>query len=136
MACIKGAAKAAISISPKDLRWDYFRSGGKGGQHQNKTETGCRVTHVPTGLSCERRERSRKNNVKLALEELVARLQAREDEAASGAEASLRRLQVGSGQRGDKIRTYALQRGTVTDHLTGKIARASDVLSGNLDLLR
>ncbi len=60
-----------FSVGSESLRWDYFRAGGKGGQKQNKTDSGARVTHIPTGIACEAREqRSQLQNRKRALEKL------------------------------------------------------------------
>ena len=63
--------KLMFSIGAKDLKWDFFRAGGKGGQKQNKTDSGARVTHIPSGIACEaREERSQTQNRRVALEKL------------------------------------------------------------------
>jgi peptide chain release factor 1 len=123
-------------IDPADLRWEAKRGSGAGGQHRNVTESAVRVVHVPTGLAAEcQDERSQHRNRKQAMEILEARLAARHEQEMSEKENSQRKNQVGSGMRGDKIRTYRFQDDRAVDHRTGKKVRLSEVLAGNLDLL-
>lgn len=126
-----------LSIDPSDLEWETKRSGGHGGQHAQKNETSVRVRHVPTGIeaSCED-ERSQDRNKRRALEVLRARLYAKAMKESSDAENAARKAQVGSGQRGDKVRTYRFQDDRVVDHRVGKKVRLADVLDGDLDALR
>lgn len=129
--------EAELTINPDDLEWETKKGGGHGGQNMQKNETSVRVRHIPTGISVScQDERSQDRNKKRALEVLRARLYAKVVQESSDAENRQRKVQVGSGQRGDKIRTYRFQDGRVTDHKTGKKVQLSNILAGELDLLR
>lgn len=113
-----------------DFRIEWFSGTGKGGQHRNKHQNSCRFIHVPTGMKQERTGRSRDDNLREARAALLRAL----DEAASGQVASQvaaeRRGQVGSGQRGDKVRTYRFQDDRVTDHRTERRATVAQIMAG------
>ena len=123
------------TIPESDLRIEWYSGTGAGGQHRNKHQNSCRITHIPSGTVATAQCRSRQNS----LEEAMAAIQQRVDNAANmqytNSIASNRKSQVGSGMRGDKIRTYRFQDDRVQDHLTGKSAKCSSVLKGNIDLL-
>lgn len=123
------------TIPESDLRIEWYSGTGAGGQHRNKHQNSCRITHIPSGTVATAQCRSRQNS----LEEAMAAIQQRVDNAANmqytNNIASNRKSQVGSGMRGDKIRTYRFQDDRVQDHLTGKSAKCSSVLKGNIDLL-
>jgi len=122
-------------IDEKDLLWETKRGSSAGGQHQNVTDSAVRLVHLPTktAVNCQD-ERSQHRNRKRALEILRARLYAAHEKEASEKENRVRRKQIGSGERGDKIRTYRFQDGRAVDHRTGKKVRLDDVLAGGLDL--
>ena len=126
-----------VAIAPDDLKIDTFRSGGAGGQHVNKTESGVRIIHLPTGIMaiCTD-ERSQHKNRDKAMRVLRARLH---DALASEAAEKLakeRRSQVGSGDRSERIRTYNFPQGRVTDHRIGlTLYRLDAVMDGDLDEL-
>lgn len=106
-----------IVIRPEDLQIDVMRAGGPGGQHQNKTESGVRITHLPTGVvvNC-RDERSQHKNKAKAMRILRGRLFEQVEEKARSERAETRRTLIGSGDRSQRIRTYNFPQNRVTDH--------------------
>ena len=128
----------AIEINPADLRIDTFRSSGAGGQHVNKTESAIRITHVPTGVVVENQtERSQHANRDKAMKRLKAMLVEAETAKREAAQAQDRKLQVGSGDRSQRIRTYNYPQGRITDHRVEGLTLYDlpNVLEGNLDAL-
>ena len=115
---------------PHEFGVEWFRGSGAGGQHRNKHANSARVIHLPTGLKRECQGRKREANLREAMAALEADLDAMEAAGAHAAESSLRLSQVGSGMRGDKVRTYRFQDDRVHDHRTGRTARTSDVMRG------
>ncbi len=130
-------AQAAVAINPAELRIDTFRASGAGGQHINKTDSAVRVTHLPTGLVVEcQDDRSQHRNKARALEVLAARLEQRRRQQAHEREAAQRRSLVGSGDRSDRIRTYNVPQGRVTDHrINLTLYKIDSLLGGDLDEL-
>ncbi|KAA9132466.1 peptide chain release factor 1 [Marinihelvus fidelis] len=126
-----------VSIDPGDLRIDTFRSSGAGGQHVNTTDSAIRITHLPTGIVVEcQDERSQHKNRARAMSLLHARLLEQERARQSAAEAASRKLQVGSGDRSQRIRTYNFPQGRVTDHRVGlTLYKLDEILAGELDLV-
>jgi peptide chain release factor 1 len=127
----------SIEINPADLRIDTYRSSGAGGQHVNKTDSAVRITHLPSGIVVEcQDERSQHKNRSRAMALLRARLLAAEQEKQQSAQAQSRRLQVGSGDRSERIRTYNFPQGRVTDHrINLTLYRLPQILDGDLDEL-
>jgi peptide chain release factor 1 len=127
----------AIHINPADLRIDTYRSSGAGGQHVNKTDSAIRITHLPSGMVVEcQEERSQHKNKARAMSLLQAKLLAQEQEKQISETAASRRLQVGSGDRSQRIRTYNYPQGRLTDHrIELTLYKLEEVLSGNLDLV-
>jgi peptide chain release factor 1 len=126
-----------IDINPADLRIDTFRASGAGGQHVNKTDSAIRITHIPTGVVVEcQDERSQHKNRSRAMSLLKARLLAAEQEKQHSAQAQSRKLQVGSGDRSERIRTYNFPQGRVTDHrINLTLYKLAEVMNGQLDEL-
>jgi peptide chain release factor 1 len=124
----------AIELNPAELRIDTFRASGAGGQHVNKTDSAIRITHLPSGIVVEcQDERSQHKNRSRALSLLKARLMAAEREKRDKAEAQSRKLQVGSGDRSERIRTYNFPQGRVTDHrINLTLYKLADVMNGRL----
>ena len=126
-----------IDINPAELRIDTYRSSGAGGQHVNKTDSAVRITHLPSGIVVEcQDERSQHKNRSRAMALLRARLLAAEQEKQQSAQAQSRRLQVGSGDRSERIRTYNFPQGRVTDHrINLTLYRLQQIMDGDLDEL-
>jgi len=126
-----------VDIQTADLRIDTFRASGAGGQHVNTTDSAIRITHLPTGLVVEcQDERSQHKNKARALSLLSARLLEQEKAQQAKEQAEARKLQVGSGDRSQRIRTYNFPQGRVTDHRIGlTLYKLDDILSGGLDMV-
>ena len=127
----------AVEVNPADLRIDTYRSSGAGGQHVNKTDSAIRITHLPSGIVVEcQDERSQHKNRSRAMSLLKAKLLASEREKQQSAQAQSRKLQVGSGDRSERIRTYNFPQGRVTDHrINLTLYKLDDVMKGNLEEL-
>lgn len=109
-----------VNINKADLKVDTFRSSGAGGQHVNKTESGVRFTHLPTGIVAESTDgRSQIKNREIAIQRLYQKIYESQREAHESKVAAARRSLVGSGDRSDKIRTYNYPQNRVTDHRIG-----------------
>jgi len=126
-----------VDINPADLRVDTFRASGAGGQHVNKTDSAIRITHAPSGIVVEcQDERSQHKNRARAMSLLKARLLEQERSRQESEVAQSRRLQVGSGDRSQRIRTYNYPQGRVTDHRVNlTLYKLDDLLAGNLDMI-
>ena len=124
-----------IDIRKDDLRVDTFRSSGAGGQHVNKTESGVRFTHIPTGIVAESTEsRSQHRNRDIALQRLYQKIQDVQKEKAYQEQKTQRKSLVGTGDRSDKIRTYNFPQNRVTDHrINLTLYNLDRVIEGDLD---
>src|SRR5690242_18966389 len=124
-----------VPINPAELKVDTFRASGAGGQHVNKTDSAIRITHMPSGIVVEcQDERSQHKNRARAMSLLKAKLLAAEREKQQAAQAQSRKLQVGSGDRSERIRTYNFPQGRVTDHrIELTLYQLDDVMNGKLD---
>ncbi len=135
VAVLPEAEEVEVHIDPADLKIDVYRSSGPGGQSVNTTDSAVRITHLPTGMvvSCQD-EKSQHKNKEKALRILRARLLEKMQEEALAEQAAVRRSQVGTGERSERIRTYNFPQGRVTDHRIGLTLYKLDlVVDGDLD---
>lgn len=124
-----------VEINQNDLRFDTYRASGAGGQHVNKTESAVRITHIPTGfvVACQS-ERSQLQNKDTAMKMLRSKLYEYMQEQKSKEMATTRRLQVGTGDRSEKIRTYNYPQGRVTDHrINYTMYQLESFMNGNME---
>lgn len=123
-----------IAINPADLKTDTFRASGAGGQHVNKTDSAIRITHLPTGTVVEcQEERSQHKNRARAMSLLKARLLDAERSKQNAEQSEARRLQVGSGDRSQRIRTYNYPQGRITDHrINLTLYRLPEIMQGDM----
>ena len=125
----------AIDLNPSELRIDTFRASGAGGQHVNKTDSAIRITHLPTGVVVEcQDERSQHKNRARAMSLLQSRLLSAEQEKHQAEQAATRKLQVGSGDRSGRIRTYNYPQGRITDHrINLTLFKLEEIMQGGLE---
>lgn len=135
VAVLAEADEVKLEINPTDLKIDYFRASGAGGQHINKTESAVRITYLPTNVVVEcQDERSQHKNKDKAMKILRSRVYEAMQQEQDAKIASERKMQVGTGDRSERIRTYNYPQGRLTDHRIGlTIYRLEDILNGNLD---
>ena len=135
VAVLPEAEDVEVEINPNDLRIDTYRASGAGGQHVNRTDSAVRITHIPTGLVVTSQDqRSQIQNREKAMRVLKSRLYELQREQQEGEYASRRRLQVGTGDRSERIRTYNFPQGRVTDHRIGlTLYKIDEIMEGHLD---
>lgn len=135
VAVLVEADEVELEINPADLKIDVFRSSGAGGQKVNKTESAVRITYLPTNVVVEcQDERSQYKNKDKAMKILRSRIYETMQQEQSQKIASERKMQVGTGDRSERIRTYNFPQGRLTDHrINLTIYRLEDILNGNLD---
>lgn len=135
VAIMPEATEIEVNIDPNDCRIDVFRASGNGGQCVNTTDSAVRLTHIPTGIviSCQDEKSQIKNKAK-AFKVLRAKLYELNKEKAHAEEASLRKSQVGTGDRSEKIRTYNFPQSRMTDHRIGlTLYSLEKIMEGDLD---
>lgn len=133
VAVLPEPTQVELKLDERDLEWHFTRGSGAGGQHKNKTDTAVQLTHKPTGLIVRADSRSQSNNKELALLTMKARLLERQRKSAGAARVQMRKTQVGSGMRGDKVRTICMHKGLVHDHATNKKTTYRKYEKGDFD---
>ena len=135
VAVLPEAEDVEINLNMEDVRVDYFRASGAGGQHVNKTSSAVRMTHIPSGIVVEcQDERSQLENRAKAVRVLKARLLAQAEEEANAEVTESRRSQVGTGDRSERVRTYNYPQGRVTDHrINLTLYKLENIMNGDID---
>lgn len=121
-----------IELNDSELDISWFSGTGPGGQNRNKVMASCRLTHKPTGLTAVSQTRSRVSSFENAKKALLERLCQYHQAKICDIDKSIRKKQVGSGQRGDKIRTIQFQNGTAIDHRTNKRITPEQYMKGEM----
>lgn len=127
--------KKYFMTEDQHFKVEWFSGTGNGGQHRNKHQNSARVTHIPTGIIEARQGRSRENNLFDAKQALLARLQQAVDSARQQQLCSLRKEQMGSGERGDKIRTIRFQDNVVTNNINNTKMTTEQYMRGHIHKL-
>lgn len=134
VAVLPEAEDVDIEINSNDLRIDTMRSSGAGGQHVNTTDSAVRITHLPTGIVVTSSEKSQHRNREIALQVLKTRLFDLERQRVDSERSENRKIQVGSGDRSERIRTYNFPQGRMTDHrINLTLYKLDQILAGGLD---
>ena len=135
VAVLAEASEVDVDIKTQDLKIDTYRSSGAGGQHVNVTDSAIRITHLPTGvIVCCQDERSQHKNKAKAMKVLTARIYEVKKENLRKERSDVRKEQVGSGDRSEKIRTYNFPENRVTDHRINKtVYNLQNIIEGDLD---
>lgn len=122
-----------VNIKDSDIRIEWFSGTGKGGQHRNKHQNSCRLIHEPTGLTATAQTRSRKNSYDLAYRTLIDRITVSIDVSKTAKLSQEKKEKFGTGERGDKIRTYRFQDDIVKDHRSNKSISCSSIMNGDFN---
>jgi len=134
VAVLPEAEDVDIEINSNDIRIDTMRSSGAGGQHVNTTDSAVRITHLPTGIVVTSSEKSQHRNREIALQVLKTRLFDLERQRVDSERSENRKIQVGSGDRSERIRTYNFPQGRMTDHrINLTLYKLDQILGGDLD---
>lgn len=132
VAAFKLSDTPKFALAERDIKVFRTMDSGPGGQNRNKTESCIVLRHLPTGIEAKSATKSQHRNLAMARQMLEARVAAFHADKAKAAETDSRRAMIGSGMRGDKIRTYRVRDDQVTDHRSGSKMRLQDILDGRL----
>ena len=135
VAVLDPSQKQTVEIKDKDLRIEWFSGTGAGGQHRNKHQNSCRLIHLPSGITVTAQTRNRDSSLKQAMDDLRSRLERTAFERHQNEAGAIKKQQIGSGQRADKIRTIRFQDDRATDHRSDRRMRASEYMRGGMDAL-
>ncbi len=134
VAVLPQAEAVDVEIAPDEIRIETMRASGAGGQHVNTTDSAVRITHIPTGITVLSSEKSQHRNRAQAMTVLRSRLYQQKTAAAASERAADRKMQVGTGDRSERVRTYNYPQGRLTDHrINLTLYKLDQVLQGNLD---
>lgn len=131
VAVLNADSQGSANLNERDIAFNYVRGTGPGGQHRNTTNSCCVATHKPSGERVRIDLRSQHQSKAMAVRVLAGRLEAQRANATHSQQNGIRKSQVGSGMRGDKIRTYRTQDNQVTDHRTGRKSKLDRWLKGD-----
>jgi peptide chain release factor 1 len=133
VAVLSNEEDIVIDLDSKDIRMRTYKASGKGGQHRNKVESAVELTHVPTGITSQsEEERNQQRNRKIALDRLEEKLYNYYSSASKDKRSKIRKDQVGTGLRGDKIITIQEQNGIAVNHVNKKKINIKEYLKGDL----
>lgn len=121
-----------IELNEKDLKVEWYSGTGKGGQHRNKHQNSCRVTHIPTGIVESRQGRERSKNLESAKKSIIEKLKIKDKNKIKNENNDKRKIQIGSGMRADKVRTIRFQDNNVTNHENKKTITLKEYLNGDI----
>lgn len=124
-----------LEFKDEDFKIEWFSGTGAGGQHRNRTKNCVRIIHIPSGIKQECQGKSRKNNLRDAKKTLIKTLNKKENYDINNKISSIRKNQMGSGQRGDKFRTYKFHKNIVEDYRSKKRTSCSEIKRGKFYLL-